>query len=66
MPYFFFRELQIITVLLLICDSYMNWSARFVFPNLCVGFSFFDSILFLLKFMFLFIKMHGLFNIKTS
>ena len=28
MPFFFFRELQIVTVLLLICDSYM--SIRFV------------------------------------
>ena len=33
----FFRELQLITVLLLICDSYMSWSIRFVSLKLCVG-----------------------------
>ena len=27
---FFFRELQLITVLLLICDSSMSWNTRFV------------------------------------
>ena len=30
MPSFFFRKLQLITVLLLICDSYISWSTRLV------------------------------------
>ena len=63
MPSIFFCELQLITVLHLICDSYISWSTRFVSVELCVGFSIFDSILFLLKFIFLF---GGLFDLKTS
>ena len=59
-------ELQLITVLLLIYDSYMNWSTSFVSLELCVGFSIFDSVSFLLKFIFLFSKMHGFFDSKTS
>ena len=35
---FFFRELQLITVLLLICDSYMSLKTRFISLKLCVGF----------------------------
>ena len=62
--YFFFCELQLIPVLLLICDSFMSWSTRFVSLKLCVGFSVFDSVSFLLKFIFLFNKMHGLFDCK--
>ena len=50
----FSRKLLLITVLLLICDSYMSWSARFVSLKLCVVFSIFDSVSFLLKFIFLF------------
>ena len=38
--FFVFRRLQLITVLLLICDSYVNWSTRFVSLKLCVGFPF--------------------------
>ena len=53
---FFFCELQFIIVLLLICDSSMSWSTRFVSLKLCVGFSIFDSVSFLLKFIFLFNK----------
>ena len=34
--------------------------------NVCVGFSIFCSISFLLKFIFLFNKMHALFDFKTS
>ena len=41
---FFFCELQLITVLLLICDSYMSWSTRFVSLKLCVEFSIYDSV----------------------
>ena len=63
---FFFHKLQLITVLLLICNSYMSWSARFVSLKLCVWFSILDSFSFLLKFIFLFNKMHGLFDFKTS
>ena len=63
---FLFRELQLITVLLLICDSYMSWSTRFVSLKLCMRFSIFDSVSFLLKFIFLFNKMHRLFDFKTS
>ena len=66
MPSFFFRELQIITALLLIYNSYMSWNTRFVSLKLCVGFSIFDSLSFLLKFIFLFNKMHELFDFKTS
>ena len=65
-PSCFFRELQLITVLLLICASYMSWSTRSVSRKLCVGFSIFDSVLFLLKLVFLFNKMQGLFAFKTS
>ena len=39
---------------------------KFVSLKLCVGFSIFDSVSFLLKFIFLFNKMHGLFDFKTS
>ena len=69
MPYFFFRELQLITVLLLICDSHMNLRTRFVFLKLYVGFflfSIFNSVLFLLKFISLFNKTHGLFDFKLT
>ena len=62
---FFFSKLQLITVLLLICHSYMSWSTRFISLNLCVGFSISDSISFLLKYIFLFHKTHGLFDFKT-
>ena len=61
----FFQELQLITVLLLIYDSYIRWSTRFVSLKLCVRFSIFDSISFLLQFIVLFNKMHGLFEFKT-
>ena len=66
MPSFFFRELQLITVLLLICDSYMSRSTRFVSLKLCMGFPIFNSVPFLLKFIFLFNKMHELLGFKTS
>ena len=54
MPLFFFRELRLITVLLLICDSYISWSARFVCLKLRMGFFIFDSVSFLLKFIYIF------------
>ena len=55
-------ELQLITVLLLICDSCLNWSTRLISLKMCVEFSIFDSASFLLKFMFLFNKKHWLFS----
>ena len=54
------------TVLLLIGDSYMSWSTRLVSVELCVGFFIFDSIPFLLKFIFLLNKMQRLFDFKAS
>ena len=48
MPYFL-RELQLITVFLLICGSYMSWSTRFFSLKLCVEFSIFDFVSFLLN-----------------
>ena len=65
MPLFFFRKLQLITVSLLICNFYMSWSTKFVSLNPCVEFSIFDSVSFLLKFIFLFNKMHRLFDFKN-
>ena len=56
----------LVKVLFLICDSYMIWSTRFVSVKLYVKFSIFDSVLFLLNFTFMFHKMHGLFDFKTS
>ena len=47
---FFFRELQLITVLLLIFHPYISWSTRFVSLKLYV---------FLLKFTFLFNETYG-------
>ena len=66
MPSFFFRELQLITVLLLICDSYMSWSTRFVSLKLHMEFFISDSVSLLSKFIFLFNKVHELFDFKTS
>ena len=62
----FFRELQLIIVLLLICDSYMSWRTWFISLKLCVEFSIFNSVSFLLKFLLLFNKIHGHFDFKTS
>ena len=63
---FFFRELQLIRVLLLICESYMSWSTSFVSVKLCLGFFIFDFVSFLLKFIFLFNKEHGLLHFEKS
>ena len=43
---FFFRELQLVTVLLLIRNSYMSWSTRFISLKVCVGFRFSIPFLF--------------------
>ena len=49
---FFFCEFQLITNLLLTRNFYTSWSTRFISLKLCVGFSIFDSVSFLLKFIF--------------
>ena len=53
---FFLRELQLITVLFLICNFHTSWSPTFISLKLCVGFSIFDSISFWLKFILFFNK----------
>ena len=63
---FFFRMLQLITILFLIGDSYMSWNTRLVSLKACVGFSILDSVSFLVKFRFLLNKKHGLFAFETS
>ena len=46
---------------------FMSWSTRFVTSlKICVGFPIFDSVLFLLKFIFLFSKKYGLFDFKGA
>ena len=50
----FFRELQLITALLLICDSYMSWSTRFVSLKRYVGLSIFDLFFYLFIIFILF------------
>ena len=66
MSSFFFCEFKLITVLVLICGYYMTWSTIFVSLKLGVGVSILDFVSFLLKFIVLFNKMHGLFDFKTS
>ena len=51
-----FRELQVITVSLLIRNSYTSWSTCLIFLKLCVAFSMFRFRPVLLKFIFLFTK----------
>ena len=63
---FLFRKLKLMIVLLLIRDSYMSWSTRFISLKVCVGFSIFDSVSFLLKFIFLFKKKHELFDFNRK
>ena len=52
----FFCELQLITVLLLIHNSYTCWTTRLISLKLWVAFPTFDSVSLLLKFIFLFNK----------
>ena len=64
---FFYHELQLITVLLLIRYSYTSWSTWFITLKLCVGFSIFNSVSFLLKFTLSFsFKKKSLFDFKMS
>ena len=62
---FFFRELQLITVLLLICDSF---EAQGLYLCNCVwdSVSSLDSVSFLLKFIFSFNKVLELLDFKES
>ena len=66
MPSFFLSRAPIITVLLLTCFSYMIWGTRFFSLKLCMGFSIFNSVSFLLKFIVFFNKKHGHVDFKTS
>ena len=52
-PFFFFRELQFITVLFLIYDSYMSWSTRFVSETVC------GILHFLFRFVFIKVYIFG-------
>ena len=61
---FFFRELQLIIVLLLIRNSYTSWSTCFISLKPYVGFFIFDSVSFLLNFIFLSNKKHRLLTLK--
>ena len=61
----FFRELQLITILILIDNAYASWSTRFISLKLCVGFSFFDSVSFLLYFIFFFNNSIDSLNLKS-
>ena len=65
MPSFFFRELQLITVLFLICDSFIYELKNKVRLSKTASGTF-DFVSFLLKFIFLFNKMHGFFDFKKS
>ena len=58
MPSFFFHQLQFITVLLLICDSYMSWNTKFVSLKLCAEFSIFDSVLCFII-VYIFVQQHA-------
>ena len=61
---FFFRELQLMTDLLLIRDSYTSWSARFISLKVCVAFSIFNSVWYLWRFIFLFNKSMNCLTLK--
>ena len=63
--FYLFYKLQLITILLLIRNSYMNWNTSPVSLKLYSGFSIFDFVPFLLKFIFLFSKNYELFDFKT-
>ena len=66
MHFFFFCELKLITVLLLIHSSDTSWSTRFVSQKLFVGFAIFDYVSFSLNFIFLFNEKHGFSDFKMS
>ena len=60
---FLFREIQLISFTNFVFNLrflYELKHTRFTSAKLCVGFSIYDSVSFILKFIFLFNKMHGL------
>ena len=61
---FFFCELQLIIVLLLIHDSYTSWNTRFISLKNCVGLPIFNSFSFLSKFYFCSTKSMNSLNLK--
>ena len=63
---FLLYQLQHITFLLLVFDSYTSWSTGFICLKYSMGFYIFDFASFFLKFIFLFNKKHGLFDLKMS
>ena len=63
---FFFRELQLITVLRLIHDSYISWSTRFVSLKECWGFSILNSGSFWLSLYFYSTKSMAYLTLKRS
>ena len=65
MPFFAIFN-QLITVLLFNFRLLYELKYKFVSLKSFMGFSIFDSVSFLLKFVFLSNKMHGLFDFKTS
>ena len=58
MPSFFFRELELITALLLICDSYMSWKHKVCLSKTVCG-------IFHFRFRFVFIKVYIFFQQNT-
>ena len=74
MHFFSFVSSKLITVSLLICNSYTDWSPSFISLKLCVGFSIFDSFLFLLNYIYFFhqkartltLKRHNSFHHKSN
>ena len=65
MHFFFFRELQLVTLLLSISNSYTSWSIWFISLKLCVEFSIFNSFSLLLNLILFFNKKHGFFDFLT-
>ena len=57
----FCRELHLIRVLLLICDSSTSWSKRFISVKVCLGFSIFYSVLLLIK-VYIFVQQRAYFS----
>ena len=66
MSYSFFRKCKRITILLLICNSFMRWSTKFVSLKLCVRISIFSSVSFLSKFFFYSIKCMDSLTVKRQ
>ena len=63
-PLFYLAISNSSQVLFLIYSSYKGWSTRFTSLKLCLGFSIFNSVSFLLKSIFLFNKLHERFISK--